>query len=88
MPPWTQPKGLLLDYGGTLVEEVAFDPRAGHESLFARAVYRPEHVSLEHVLDRAHRVSAEVASRRDQFQVEMPWPTLTRLIHDSFGIPL
>jgi|SRR6266508_417624 len=81
----TQPKGLLLDYGGTLVEEVDFDSRAGNKLLLARAVYRPEHLSLEEVLDRANKVSAEVAARRDQFQLETPWPTLTRLIHDFFG---
>jgi hypothetical protein len=37
------PKGLLLDYGGTLVEEVSFDPRAGNEALLARAVCKPAH---------------------------------------------
>lgn len=82
----TQPKGLLVDYGGTLVEEVDFDPRAGNELLLARAAYRPEHVSLEQVLERATKVSTEVAARRDQFHLETPWPALTRLIHDFFGI--
>src|SRR5216117_4053112 len=80
------PKGLLLDYGGTLVEEVDFDPRAGSKLLLARASYRPKHVSLEAILDRANKVSAEVAARRDQFQLETPWPALTRLIYDFFGI--
>ncbi len=81
----TQPKGLLLDYGGTLVEEVNFDPRAGNEALLARAICRREDITLEHVMDRANKVAAEVAARRDQFQLETPWPTLTRLIHDFFG---
>ena len=82
----TQPKGLLLDYGGTLVEEVGFDPRAGHDLLLARAVSRPKVVTLEKVLDRANKVAADVAGRRDQFQLETPWPTLTNLIYDFFGI--
>jgi putative hydrolase of the HAD superfamily len=80
------PKGLLLDYGGTLVEEVSFDPRAGNEALLARAVYKPDHIGIEQVLARAERVSREVADRRDEFQIETPWPTLTRLIHDFLGI--
>ena len=81
----TQPNGLLLDYGGTLVEEVDFDARAGNELLLSRAVHLSEDVSIEQVLDRANRVSDEVAARRDQSQIETPWPTLTRLIHDFFG---
>ena len=80
------PKGLLLDYGGTLVEEVSFDDRAGNEALLARAVHKPAHISMEQVLARANRVSMEVARRRDEFHLETPWPTLTRLIHDFLGI--
>jgi HAD superfamily hydrolase (TIGR01662 family) len=81
----TQPRGLLLDYGGTLVEEVDFDPRAGNELLLTRAAYRPEHVSLEQVLERATKVSTEVTACREQFHLETPWPALTRLIYDFFG---
>ena len=81
-----RPKGLLLDYGGTLVEEVSVDMRAGNEWLLAHASYRPPHVTLEHVLDRASRVSRDVASRRDQFHLEAPWSLLTRLIHDFLGV--
>jgi putative hydrolase of the HAD superfamily len=80
------PKGLLLDYGGTLVEEVGFDPRAGNELLLTRAVYRPEHIRLDQVLDRANKVSMEVSVRRDEFHLETPWPTLNRLIYDFLGI--
>jgi HAD superfamily hydrolase (TIGR01662 family) len=80
------PKGLLLDYGGTLVEEAGFNPRAGNELLLARAVHRPEHIGLDQVLDRAKRVYAEVAARRDEFHLETPWPTLARLIYDFLGI--
>jgi putative hydrolase of the HAD superfamily len=80
------PKGLLFDYGGTLVEEAGFDARAGNELLLTRAVHRPEQIGLDQVLDRADRVSTEVATRRDEFHLETPWPTLTRLIYDFLGI--
>jgi HAD superfamily hydrolase (TIGR01662 family) len=80
-----RPQGLLLDYGGTLVEEVSVDPRAGNEWLLSQASYRPAHATLERVLDRATRVTKEVADRRDHVHLETPWPTLTRLIHDYFG---
>ncbi|HKG95387.1 MAG TPA: HAD family hydrolase [Gemmatimonadaceae bacterium] len=85
MPALTPPKGLLFDFGGTLVEEVGVDVRAANEMLLARAVHRPAHATIEAVLERANRVSAEVAGRRNQFQIETPWPALTRLIHDYFG---
>ena len=32
-----RPKGVLLDYGGTLVEEAGFDPRAGNVWLLGQA---------------------------------------------------
>jgi len=86
MPHDVAPKGLLLDYGGTLVEEVGYDPRAGTEALLARAVHVPAHTTIEQVLARVNRVSLEVAERRNVFQLETPWPTLTRLIYDFLGI--
>jgi putative hydrolase of the HAD superfamily len=80
------PKGILFDYGGTLVEEVSFDPRAGNEWLLSRASHRPPRVTLEDVVARANRISTEVAGLRDQSHIETAWPSLTRLIHDFFGI--
>jgi hypothetical protein len=66
------PRGVLFDYGGTLVEEVRVDPRAGNEWLLSRASYRPPHVTLAHVIERAARVTKDVAEahgRREQYQL-------------------
>jgi len=46
------PKGVLIDYGGTLLEEVSFDPAIGGKWLFEQAILRPKNVTLEMVLDR------------------------------------
>ena len=81
-----RPQGLLFDYGGTLVEEVSVDLRAGNEWLLSRASFRPPSVGVEQVLERARRVATEVAGRRDDVHLETTWPALTRLIHDFFGI--
>ena len=81
-----RPKALLVDYGGTLVEELGYEPRAGVELLLSRAIVRPPRASLEAVLQRANRVTREVAARRAQFHIETPWPALTRLIYDYFGV--
>lgn len=86
MPRLSRPRGLLFDYGGTLVEEVSVDVRAGNEWLLSRAAHVPDGVTLADVLRRADRVTKEVAGRRDEVHLETPWPTLTRLIHDQLGI--
>jgi putative hydrolase of the HAD superfamily len=80
-----RPKGVLLDYGGTLVEEAGFDPRAGNAWLLEQASYVAPGLTMDAVLDRARRVAREIADRRDTFGIEAPWASLTRLIHDSFG---
>jgi putative hydrolase of the HAD superfamily len=80
-----RPKAVLLDYGGTLVEEAGFDPRAGNSWLLAQASYLASGVTIDAVLERAQRVASEVADRRDRFGIEAPWASLTRLIHDHFG---
>ena len=63
---YMRPKGLLFDYGGTLVEEVSVDLRAGNEWLLSRAAFRPAHITMADVLERAARVAREVPSRRDE----------------------
>ena len=80
-----RPKGILLDYGGTLVDEAGFDARAGNTWMLAQASHVAADVTLERVLERAHRVLTDVADRRDKFGIEAPWASLTRLIHDAFG---
>jgi len=86
VPATKAAKGLLFDYGGTLVKEVAVDLRAGNEWLLAHAAYCPPHVGLDEIIARANRVTKDVAGLRDRTHIETPWPTLTRLIHDFFGI--
>jgi putative hydrolase of the HAD superfamily len=82
----TVPGGFLFDYGGTLVEEISFDVRAGNEWLLSRASYRPPNLGIEDVLMRANRITSEVAERRDETQLETPWPAITKLIHDFLGV--
>lgn len=81
----TKPRGILFDYGGTLVEEVEFNTRAGLAWLLSRAVTQPNEAQFAHLARHSDRVSSEVAERRDTFQIETPWTSLTRLIHDACG---
>ena len=80
-----RPRALLFDYGGTLVEELAFDTAAATEWLLERAELRSG-VSVDQVKDRARRISREVADLRDTTHVETPRVSLTRLIYDALGI--
>ena len=57
----TKPRGILFDYGGTLVEEVEFNTRAGRAWLLSRAVTPPDEAQLAH-LSAGHRSSATTAS--------------------------
>jgi putative hydrolase of the HAD superfamily len=82
----SRPKAILLDYGGTLVEELGANPRAGSELMLSHAAVRPPAATFEAVQARANRVSHDVTSRRAQFQIETPWIALTRLVYDVFGI--
>lgn len=81
----TRPKGLLIDYGGTLVEEAGFDPRAGNAWLLSHASDIAAGVTLDVVMERVRRVTAPLSERRDELRIEMPWPSMTRLVHDYFG---
>lgn len=81
-----QPLGLLLDYGGTLVKEVAVDMVAGNAWMLAQAAHVPADVTLEAVVARARRVTRDVAGRRDDCHLEAPFPAISRLIYDYLGI--
>ena len=80
-----RPKGVLFDYGGTLVAEAGFYPRAGNAWLLAHASYVAPGVTLDAVLERATRISRDISDQRDRLGIETPWASLTRLIHDYFG---
>ena len=87
-----QPKGILLDYGGTLVEELEYDERAANEWLLGQAAGIPSGVSLGDVLHRVDRTAQDLGARRDDRAIEITWQALTRLVYDSlavrFDVPL
>lgn len=80
------PSGILFDYGCTLVEEVQFDARAGVEFLLRHLTDRSPSLGVADALARVEWVTREVSARRDAFQIEAPWPAVTRLIYDYFGV--
>jgi putative hydrolase of the HAD superfamily len=81
-----RPRGILLDYGGTLVEELGFDVRAAHAWMLTQAAHVPAEVTLEEVVERAKRVVAPLSRRREELGIEIPWLPLTRLVYDRFGV--
>ena len=81
-----RPRGMLLDYGGTLVEELGFDVRAAHAWMLEQASHVPAGVTLDDVVERAKRVVAPLSRRREELGIEIPWLPLTRLVYDRFGV--
>jgi len=81
-----RPKGVLIDCGGTLLEEPVFHRREGNEWLLAHAGYNPHQISLDQVMERVAVIDNELAARRDDCCLETPWPKLTKLIYDFFDI--
>lgn len=81
-----RPHGILFDYGGTLVDEVRYDPDAGLDAVLAHATAPVVGVQLDRVRARAARVAREVADRREEHHVETPWISTSRLIYDACGV--
>jgi putative hydrolase of the HAD superfamily len=79
-------KGLLFDYGSTLVDEVGVDLRAGNDAIFRRASYVPSGITRERLLEHAENVAIEIASRRQEFGIETPWLPMAKLIYESLGL--
>lgn len=82
----TPPRAVLLDYGGTLVEERSVDLRAANEWMLARASHVPDGVSLDAVMTRVRTIYPAVVARRQQFEVEIPFRSIARLIFDPLGV--
>ena len=81
-----QPKGVLFDFGGTLVEESGLDLRAGNQWLLSRASRGPADLNLDAVLLRATAIGQQVVAQRESIHVEIPWPAILRLIYDHLGV--
>lgn len=81
----TRPRGILFDYGGTLVDEVRYDPDAGLDAVLSHASTPIDGARRRLVRDRAARVAREVADRRGEHHVETPWIAMARLVHEPFG---
>src|SRR5437764_15184568 len=82
LPP---PRSVLFDYGGTLVEEAAFDATAGMNTLLAH-LQHPLAIPRDAIIERAELVAREIKARRDEFQIETPWVSVTHLTYDCFGL--
>jgi len=80
-----RPRGVLFDYGGTLVEEAAFDADAGMNTLLAH-LQNPLAIPRDAIVEHAELVAREVKARRDEFQIETPWVSITHLTYDRFGL--
>ncbi|HXT14276.1 MAG TPA: hypothetical protein VN706_01515 [Gemmatimonadaceae bacterium] len=77
------PRALLLDYGGTLVEEVAFDTRAGIDILLAAAENSPSEGVVAGAraagMHAIHYVDSRTAGA-DVSSLSCTWPDIVTLV--------
>jgi putative hydrolase of the HAD superfamily len=78
--------GILLDFGGTLVEESAYDERAAHTWLLSRASKRPDGLTIDDVMAKVAQLGNEFRTRAEQSHVEIAWLALTRLVYGTLGV--
>jgi putative hydrolase of the HAD superfamily len=81
-----KPKGMLIDCGGTLLEEASHDLPAGDAWMLSMAACNPAKTHLGEILKRRALIEKEVVVRRDQCQLETPWTVISKLIYDYYNI--
>jgi len=81
-----EPRAILFDLGGTLLEQVEFDPRAGQVRLLELATANPRGATLDALHEAAETLSTEMNDRRYASWIEFPATAMTRLIYERFGI--
>jgi putative hydrolase of the HAD superfamily len=81
-----EPRAILFDLGGTLLEQLEFDPQAGQARLLALAATNPRGASLDTLHEAAEALTADLNERRYASWIEFPATAVTRLIYERFGI--
>ena len=80
------PRGVLLDLGGTLLNEGGFDPRAGTVRLLELASSNPRGVSVDELRALAAALEEELNPRRYGAQIEFRAQAVTRLLYERTGV--
>jgi putative hydrolase of the HAD superfamily len=82
----TRPKGILLDFGATLLEELEFDRLAGRARLLEIA-NNPRRVTLDdYAAVCGEEAIASVWAKRDETFVEFPVVAFGRLLYERLGL--
>ena len=79
------PKGLLLDFGGTLLTEQGFDPRAGTAHVLALA-RNPRGLRAEQVQELVQALTDDLHPRREAAMLELGPQLVHRLVYEPHGI--
>jgi HAD superfamily hydrolase (TIGR01509 family) len=80
-----RPRGLLIDMGGTLLDERGFDPEAGTARVLELA-HNPRRLSAADVQALVSALDADLYPRRESVWMELsPW-AVHRLVYEPNGI--
>lgn len=79
------PKGILFDFGDTVLKTVKWDPRAGTERLLQIA-NNPRGLGVDEVRAAADALAAELDYRRAETMIEFSGQAFHRLLYGLLGI--
>lgn len=80
------PRGVLFDWGNTLLREEGYDLRAGHRRLFELAGVEPSEADLDAYGARAEALRADMHPRRMESLIEFGADRMTRILAAEFGL--
>jgi putative hydrolase of the HAD superfamily len=81
----TPPRGILFDFGSTLVREDAFDLEAGTEHVLSLA-HNPRGLSARDVCALVAELDADLRGRREASWIELSRRSFHRLIYEPYGV--
>ena len=81
-----EPQAILFNIGGTLWEELEFDPHRGTEQVLALASENPNGTTADEVLARLEAIEGDLVERRERTWLEIPPYAVHRLVYEPAGV--
>ncbi len=81
-----EPQAILFDIGGTLWEELEFDPHRGTEQVLALASENPNGTTADEVLARLEEFERDLFERRESAWLEISPYAVHRLVYEPAGV--
>jgi putative hydrolase of the HAD superfamily len=80
-----KPKGVIFDFGNTILAEDKFDWLAGTKRMLEFAT-GPVSMTAEEILEKHHQLNAEINLLREQSMLEFTMFSLQKVLYESLGL--